>query len=137
MRNEGERRCTARTARGRCQVTGGLQLDSEGRVRCPWHDDKRKGRAAAMRRKGGRASARTRWERAKIPPPPRTIVDAMNLSSWLTHAVLQGHVTPKAAQEATRSVTQFVKAFQVAGRVRELEALVKEYKKRLGKKEEP
>lgn len=131
MKNERETRCTARTQRGRCQVTGGLSLDSEGRVRCPWHDDKRKGRAAAMRRKGGRASAKTRWERAKIPPPPKTLQDATDLSSWLTHAVLQGHVTPKAAQEATRSITQFVKAFQVAGKVRELEQTVQALTKRL------
>ena len=128
-----EARCFARTQRGRCQVTGGLKLDSQGRIACPWHNDTMKGRASAMRRKGGRVSQKVQHaRRTAIPPPPKTLDDAVQLASWLTHAVLQGHVTPKAAQEATRALTQFTRGLKerdVERQVRELQAQVKALKK--------
>lgn len=86
-----------------------------------------------MRQRGGRKGARiARKLRGSIPPPPQTLDDAVQLASWLTHAVLQGHVTPKQAQEATRAVAQFTRglaARDVADRVRELEAQIKRFKK--------
>jgi hypothetical protein len=111
----------------------GLAVDSDGRVRCIWHDDKRRGRASAMRRRGGKKGARiARRLRGSIPPPPKTLDDAVQLASWLTHAVLAGNVTPKAAQEATRAVAQFTRglaARDMTDRVRELEAQIKRFKR--------
>lgn len=65
------------------------------------------------------------------PPPPRTVEDAVNYSSWLAWAVSTDKISAVRAQAANQSLKTFVKAIdvrQLKRRIRELEKMVKKAK---------
>ena len=65
-----------------------------------------------MRVKGGRASGESkRREKAahpeNAPRAPKSLADAVQVASWITHAVLVGEIDVRVAEAATKAVRQF------------------------------
>lgn len=129
-----DRRCVGRTRRGRCTIRANLRVGEDGRPLCIWHDPERKATASRMRRKGGRRHQLKELRRAqRVPPPPVTLDDAVRYASWITHAVATGALDARKGQIVVKAIEAFNRSFALAGKVRELEATVRELKKRLAK----
>ena len=118
-------RCVAivkRTGR-RCTMIANLHVGPDGRPLCVWHSPDHKGRADAMRKRGGREGAKARWQRAKRPAPLRGVADVPIWTSWAADAVAAGDISPKHAQEITRACLAFLKAVQALDLEQQVRAL--------------
>lgn len=100
--------------------------------RCVMHDNERLAERLAIRSAGGAASkvAKTKAKAAdasEVPAAPRTLSDAVAVSSWITHAVLIGEIDVRVAEAATKSVRQF----QLSEEKRALEGEIKKLRAEL------
>jgi len=98
---------------------------------CIQHDPDRADSARAVRVAGGQASG-TKRRLAKaalpdgVPKAPKTIEDAENFASWLTHAVCVGEIDARTAHEAAVCLREFRGAAEKRIMEREIKALRKE-----------
>lgn len=121
-------RCRALKKNGEpCRVFAGL---SDAGL-CMHHDPERTREARAMRRKGGKASAARTRDPVVVPHPLETPNDAVLWSSWIATAVAGGVLDARRAMEATRAVNTFLKSYDAAKKIRELERQLKDAVKRL------
>ncbi len=139
---------TPQDDRPRCGDAGGttkrgtpclmfLEL-SETNGLCLQHDPERTAQADAMR-KAGSAKMRSEWRRlqageetpVQIPPAPKTLRDAVKLSSWITRATLDRTIDVRVSSAATRALRQF----QMSVEKRALEQRIEELQERLSRAE--
>jgi hypothetical protein len=95
---------------------------------CMNHDPERQAAARDVRAAGGRATgAAKRAARYtfpdKVPPPPRTLDDAVKFASWLTHAVCSGDIDARPAHEAGYALNVFKAAVEKRDLQREIASL--------------
>lgn len=98
---------------------------------CVWHDPKRRAEAAAMRKRGGRATA----NRSTVGPddlpggPPESFDDIVRWASWATWAVSQGLIDVRTSREVSTMLTTLRYALEKRDVETELKELRKEYEK--------
>ena len=127
--------CVAKTNRGRrCSYTTHLALQEDGTRLCVFHDPERKGKAQAMRRRGGKTSARRKKQGKRIPNAPKTMQEAKEMASWIAHAILANDIDAKQGAEAIKAVNAFMKALQYLDepQLAELKKLAKKLQKERG-----
>ena len=106
--------CTATTKAGtRCRQSSTVNETGF----CCHHDPLRARHMAALRSRGGKASAKKRIEgkiktvdASEAPPPPESIADCASWASWATHAVAVGRIDARTAD----SVGKLLNALQRA-----------------------
>ncbi len=94
---------------------------------CLSHDPERKAAAREVRAAGGRAAGESKRASRpvpnNVPPPPKTLDDAVKFASWLTHAVCVGTLDARSAHEAGYSLNVFKAAVEKRDLQREIAQL--------------
>jgi hypothetical protein len=120
-------RCRGRKLNGaRCKVRGHINVLNG---LCMFHDPRRKGTVALMRKRGGKAGGLAKAKRSKVPPPPTDLESAMHVLSWVTHAVSVGRIDPRRAQEMTRAATVYIRGVQVRDAERRMKKIEEKLKR--------
>lgn len=100
---------------------------------CLHHHPDRAHEAEALHRAGGLAAGESRrgqrpappadWS---VPPRPRRLRDVPGYASWLTDALVRGHIDARTGCEAAKALREFRQAAEKVDLQREVQALRKE-----------